>query len=830
MSRRHGQPHEGPVLRRRQQVAWRTVGSIGAVVLSSAGVSPVLAKSSEAATSSLDELKGRKESLIDELRRLKAQLAQAGVSPPETNASGLLQEAAGDEAGSCRDNNGGCPSWAAAGECQRNAEWMRSNCRKSCHVCSSGGGSSSSGGCSDSNGGCPSWAAAGECQRNAAWMKAHCKKSCHVCSGGGGGSTSPSIPGGPPDAKECDTVQECDRLLDPDLVCSKDRLACYRAVDWAMNNGAKSNPDWYPGLTPESHFEDFQQFMYVRKQEHCPKPCPWSPPTTTTTTTTTTTPPRGTPACPPRPRMPAPPSHPLQYNGISWPELCYVGLGEEHVFLIGDWGGIQENGKAKPAPNNKGHREYVKGIDDKAQLLVAEQFNKRAAVKKPRYVLNGGDNFYWAGIRQKCGKPAQEALKDFIDPRKPNTRQIHTIFESVYKGPGVDGIPWLSVFGNHDYGGFQYNYAWDQQIYYTWGPTGRWIMPGQYWHQHVKYPTKGFSVDYYMIDTCNQDTTDPEEDPLHNICSLENNMEKDGTYSTCKMIGGPSTPYECVTWFQNLWDKQMLWLDDMLGKSKADWQIIVTHFPPETWVHYSENVDDWKEVGDKHGIDLMLASHRHRQEVHPLGSWSLKAGFPFVVCGGGGGVTSEDLPDYNITTVEEWHELHPENKKSYPGGSQYGFMDMTIGKDLIHIQAINFDGQLRENIEVRQRLPGGKTLVTCKAIGCGQYSRHYSCNCNFDCQKHGSCCDDFETTCPGLVKIPDTCARNGCGAPFNKNADCQCNTACRKYNSCCDDFIQSCPHLANPPTPPPHGGHGGYSPPPPHGGFSPSPPPFAPPY
>ena len=35
----------------------------------------------------------------------------------------------------CRDENGSCRSWAAAGECERNPSFMLTDCRRSCRHC-----------------------------------------------------------------------------------------------------------------------------------------------------------------------------------------------------------------------------------------------------------------------------------------------------------------------------------------------------------------------------------------------------------------------------------------------------------------------------------------------------------------------------------------------------------------------------------------------------------------------------------------------------------------------------------------------------------------------
>ena len=50
------------------------------------------------------------------------------------------------------------------------------------------------------------------------------------------------------------------------------------------------------------------------------------------------------------------------------------------------------------------------GVDDNPQILVANAFKARAALKDPQYILNVGDNFYWGGIEKTCGEPMNKTL------------------------------------------------------------------------------------------------------------------------------------------------------------------------------------------------------------------------------------------------------------------------------------------------------------------------------------------------------------------------------------------------------------------------------------
>jgi len=496
-----------------------------------------------------------------------------------------------------------------------------------------------------------------------------------------------------PQRRLCESVSSCGNET-----CDSSRSLCWKTVSNLMadpsalaefNTYAVST--WYPiqGLQwrGDITFEGFQMLVHLHEGAVCPMPC--FPSSTSQPTQS---------RCPPPPsKLPAP-QNVLDYNGVTLPEMCIDDDREEdHVLIIGDWGGTVPGKPADNTQNKRPKRPYVDGIDNQAQLLVAEQFNKRAALVDPGYILNVGDNFYWGGCFETCGsRTVKEAIEAFNNPFRPDeqddpicAKQFYSVFETMYMGPGLDGKPWFSCLGNHDYGGYYFNAAWDQQIAYTWGPSGRWVMPALYYHQHVVYAAKGFTVDYYVVDDNVADVQDESQDIHHNPCNLWRNPHSD-----CRPFG-PGNASDCVHWFRNLWSEEVKWLDASLAKSTADWQIIMTHVPVESCVPYPQVVDDFKRISDLHGVDLFVTGHRHVQEIYesghadfncPDGAPCLTPGVPYVVSGGGGGITSDFPPG-------------PEGS----GEDMYGYMDMKISKTEIIIEAFNQAGVPRGVLRTHPR-------------------------------------------------------------------------------------------------------------------------------
>jgi len=398
-------------------------------------------------------------------------------------------------------------------------------------------------------------------------------------------------------------------------------------------------------------------------------------------------------------------------NGVAWPPACYEGKDDFHVFVIGDWGGMcgygkkndcgigadadaswdtEDHSKARPYPM-KNHRSRKIGVDQMAQQLVRDRMNELAEIVDPEFVLNVGDNFYPGGIVEHCNGDASSVDLDVMP------QQFQTTYENMYNGTKLQKKEWLSVLGNHDYGGVCFNMGWTQQVFYTWNraSTQRWIMPGQYYSRQARFTTSSgevVSADMFFLDSNLEDT---DRDPDHDLCSNHGNYHLNETEGAqgihkngwhCKGFLGDweSQPDKggvckntkftsrgsCIQEMKSLWKEQMVWLEKGLANSWTDWQIIVTHFPP----HYEKVAKDLTRLSKKYGVDLIVTGHTHAQEI-----WYQKLiyGADFgdtavIISGGGGGILSEATPD------------------DHGDDNQYGFMDLEITKKEIRVKSYSW--------------------------------------------------------------------------------------------------------------------------------------------
>jgi predicted phosphodiesterase len=399
---------------------------------------------------------------------------------------------------------------------------------------------------------------------------------------------------------------------------------------------------------------------------------------------------------------------------MAYPEACFEGEDEDHhFFILGDWGGMcgfgdgndcngpdrllppQQGGESwSPMPegatigepwpmkNNRANSNFVDGIDDSAQQKVRDAMVEVAKTSKPEFVISVGDNFYPGGVIEHCNGVSAGYDFDTVP------HQFNTTFEVIYDSPELAGKEWMSVLGNHDYGGTCMQMGWPQQIWYTWNTQRhRWVMPAQYYSRKMWFGD--VSVDIFFLDGNIGDGG--INDPNHDLCNPGGNLGgqqidycagflADDYTASCPgtEFKGNSTagrPYQamedCADVFKALWAEQLVWLDTELPKSTADWQFLVTHYPP-----YHDHVrNDIKPLTQKHGVDLLMTGHSHNQVVcYKEECYAADYGdTAWVVSGGGGGITSEGVP-----------QLSP---LAGAGDHQYGFMDVTMRKDTFTITA-----------------------------------------------------------------------------------------------------------------------------------------------
>jgi len=369
------------------------------------------------------------------------------------------------------------------------------------------------------------------------------------------------------------------------------------------------------------------------------------------------------------------PKRAVQYDGIEDTRHVDIKANEydvSHVFVLGDWGATL------PSHTTFGATDWS---DKNAQINVANAMKGRAKWAKPEYVLNVGDNFYVEGLEYSCNAPPSAIWGPPTYGMK-GTDAFSSAWQQIY-GP-VAEVPWLSVLGNHDYGGWRMDKGWPQQIGYSF-VNHNWIMPARYYMKRMKHPN--FIVDVFNLDSNHHDAKIPGEEPNHNICSSHNYQDGVGT---CAANGGPPNVPGCRGWFWGSATAQQKWLEEKLAKSDATWKIVNTHFP------CGYDGDFYRRMKAEHGLDLMVTGHRHQQELWWPGTtskyvqsfmhmndWDGSAPTCFVT-GGGGGITSQKFGYADYGRDLQW----------------YGFFHLGIHKDWMTIELVGTDGAVKGNVTI----------------------------------------------------------------------------------------------------------------------------------
>lgn len=292
--------------------------------------------------------------------------------------------------------------------------------------------------------------------------------------------------------------------------------------------------------------------------------------------------------------------------------------------------------------------------NNNAQQLVADAMAKLANDAKPVAVVNLGDNFYIGGIPT----PHNIEVGDGFGVDKAYA--FGTTWKDVYlknsNGNGLN-VPWLSVLGNHDYGGAGCQADWQLQIDFT-KEDESWRMPWQYFKQRIQ--AKSYAVDIFMLEVNVADFLGGDE---HAICTQN--------YCNAPAIWGDVEL--CKSRMRAKQDHMIKWLETELAKSvedKVHWRILAGHFAIDP-----ENVDVLTALGEKYGAALYIAGHTHANMFKEKGAPSAPH-LPVLITGAGGGYRQEGDGDY------------------------YGFGKLAFSKDKIAISILDAHGEEKSTHEV----------------------------------------------------------------------------------------------------------------------------------
>ncbi|KAI7807415.1 tartrate-resistant acid phosphatase type 5a isoform X2 [Triplophysa rosa] len=165
---------------------------------------------------------------------------------------------------------------------------------------------------------------------------------------------------------------------------------------------------------------------------------------------------------------------------------------------------------------------YVTPIETATARMMA----KTASTMGSDFVLAVGDNFYYKGVT------------DVNDPR------FQVTFENAYTQDSLN-IPWYVIAGNHDHAG---NVL--AQIEYS-QRSKRWNFPYYYYEMNFRIPKTDSTLTIIMLDTVL-------------LCGNSDDF----------LDQQPKAPHSGVQA-----NKQLIWLQERLARSKADYLLVAGHYP-----------------------------------------------------------------------------------------------------------------------------------------------------------------------------------------------------------------------------------------------------------
>lgn len=281
-------------------------------------------------------------------------------------------------------------------------------------------------------------------------------------------------------------------------------------------------------------------------------------------------------------------------------------------------------------------------------------------------------------------------------------------FENRYANTSLQ-VPWFSVLGNHDYGGFQCFFDLDTdgfpnakaQIDYDTEPNWqwpqpketRWVMPAEYYKKRIVFGNT--TIDLFMIDTNFNDNNDGPAACGHGPVLIPPSCDGD------QLTGCQAKVKE----IQNqVWD----FLKKELPASDAKWKLLVGHHPLTYWAGtYPDGNGTHPENGAyqfflDNGVDAYFGGHMHGMEAN------------FYVPQGDGTFVRNDANTLNQSDTGLFEVVNGAGGGSYPDSGiagRWGFTGVQLTRDGLRLEywsenghATPYDRYVRPNCFMR--VPG----------------------------------------------------------------------------------------------------------------------------